>query len=301
MQSMNRVQRRAHCEGSFPFRFRVAALKSAERNTLGLALGQLAVRAGEIVMGIYRRSPSVAIKRDASPVTEADLAAETIIIEGLGMLLPGLPVVSEECPQSQIAPPGDAFVLVDPLDGTREFVSGRDEFTINIALIVEGRPVAGAVYAPSLDELWYAGSESFRLSVAPGVQIAADSPVVRVRVRQPLADSFVVLISRSHRDPATEDFLDRLSLKNRRPMGSSLKFCRIAQGDADLYVRLAPTHEWDTAAGDAILSAAGGLVLDPSGVPLRYGKAKSGFLHEGFVALGGFRPSWDWDDVRLSS
>ena len=170
--------------------------------------------------------------------------------------------------------PDEPFVLVDPLDGTREFIAKRDEFTINIAVIAKGRPIAGAVYAPALGQLWYSGAESFRLDVAPGSDIGQEDQAHPIKVRSPPSGGYFAVVSRSHSDPATEAFLARLSLLDRRPMGSSLKFCRIAEGSADLYVRLGPTHEWDTAAGDAILSAAGGQVVDRSGTRLRYGKTE---------------------------
>lgn len=261
----------------------------AERNALGLALGRIAVAAGKPVLDLFRTGTPVRTKSDASPVTEADLAAEKMILEGLRILLPEVPVISEEQTETHKLASDEAFVLVDPLDGTREFIAKRDEFTINIAVIAKGRPIAGAVYAPALGQLWYSGAESFRLDIAPGSEIGQKIRTQPVKVRSPLSGGLSALVSRSHSDPATEAFLARLSLLDRQPMGSSLKFCRIAEGSADLYVRLGPTHEWDTAAGDAILSAAGGQVADRSGTRLRYGKIESGFRHEGFIASGGLR------------
>ncbi|AWM86346.1 3'(2'),5'-bisphosphate nucleotidase [Microvirga sp. 17 mud 1-3] len=269
----------------------------AQQNALGLALGRIAVAAGKPVLDLFRTGTSVRTKSDASPVTEADLAAERMILEGLRNLLPRMPVISEEQPETHQLAPDEAFVLVDPLDGTREFIAKRDEFTINIAVIAKGRPIAGAIYAPALGTLWYSGAESFRLDVAPGTEIGQEIRAQPVKVRSPLPGGLFALVSRSHRDPATEDFLARLSLLDRQPMGSSLKFCRIAEGSADLYVRLGPTHEWDTAAGDAILSSAGGQVVDRSGVRLRYGKAELGFRHAGFIASGGLRMSRDKDSA----
>lgn len=268
----------------------------AERNALGLALGRIAVAAGKPVLDLFRTGTSVRTKSDASPVTEADLAAEKMILEGLRILLPGIPVISEEQTETHKLAPHEAFVLVDPLDGTREFIAKRDEFTINIAVIAKGRPIAGAVYAPALGQLWYSGAEAFRLHIAPGGE-TGEVRAQPIRVRSPSLGGLSALVSRSHIDPATEAFLARLSLLDRKPMGSSLKFCRIAEGSADLYVRLGPTHEWDTAAGDAILSAAGGQVVDRSGTRLRYGKTESGFRHEGFLASGGLRFSVGGDAV----
>jgi 3'(2'),5'-bisphosphate nucleotidase len=253
-----------------------------------LALGRIAIAAGKPVLDLYQTGAAVTTKSDASPVTEADLAAEKVILEELSIFLPGITIVSEEQPRVRALAPDKPFVLVDPLDGTREFIAKRDEFTINIAVIAQGRPLAGAVYAPSLGQLWYSGSESFKLQITPGAEIGRDHHARPIRVRHPPPAKLVALVSRSHRDPATEAFLARISLLECQPMGSSLKFCRLAEGGADLYVRLGPTHEWDTAAGDAILSAAGGQVVDPGGAPLRYGKAEAGFRHAGFVASGGF-------------
>jgi 3'(2'), 5'-bisphosphate nucleotidase len=271
----------------------------AERNALGLALGRIAVAAGQPVLDLFRTGTSVRTKSDASPVTEADLAAEKVILRELRILLPEVPVISEEQTETHQLVPDEPFVLVDPLDGTREFIAKREEFTINIAVIAKGQPIAGAVYAPALGQLWYSGAESFRLDIAPGSEIGQEIRAPPVKVRSPLSGGLSALVSRSHSDPATEAFLAQITLLDRRPMGSSLKFCRIAEGSADLYVRLGPTHEWDTAAGDAILTAAGGQVVDRSGSGLRYGKTESGFRHEGFIASGGLRVSWDKDAILL--
>jgi 3'(2'),5'-bisphosphate nucleotidase len=244
-------------------------------------------------MDLYRTEANVKLKRDASPVTEADLAAEKVILEELHTLLPSLPVISEEQAEIQNVAPDEPFALVDPLDGTREFIANRDEFTINIAVIAQGRPVAGAVYAPALGQLWYSGSDSFRLEIAPADEVSQKHHARSIAVRIPPSGELIALASRSHRDPATEAFLARLPLIHRQAMGSSLKFCLIAEGRADIYPRLAPTCEWDTAAGDAILTAAGGRVVDLAGTPLRYGKAMTGFRHSGFIASGGGNPVRD--------
>ena len=226
------------------------------------------------MLGFFRKEVSVTTKSDASPVTEADLAAEKVILKGLRTLLPEVPVISEEQTDTHKLAPDEPFVLVDPLDGTREFIAKRDEFTINIAVIAKGRPIAGAVYAPALGQLWYSGAESFRLDIAPGSDIGQEDQAHPIRVRSPPSGGLFALVSRSHNDPIAEAFLARLSLLDRRPMGSSLKFCRIAEGSADLYVRLGPTHEWDTAAGDTILSAAGGRSSTEAESRLRYGKTE---------------------------
>jgi 3'(2'),5'-bisphosphate nucleotidase len=258
-------------------------------DSLALLLGQIAVTAGQPIMDICRRGFCTALKADASPVTDADLAAEHLIVEHLARQLPGVPVVAEECVASGRVPDiGNRFVLVDPLDGTREFVAGRTEFTVNLALIDNGRPVAGAVYAPALEQLWFAGETCRTMTIAPGAVLdAARSRTVRVRVPPP---KLTVLVSRSHLDPETEAYLSQFAMLERRALGSSMKFCLIAQGEADLYPRLGSICEWDTAAGHAVVVAAGGEVSTPDGQPLNYGNRAAGFRHQvGFVAFGGFR------------
>ena len=249
------------------------------------------------MLGVFRKEVSVTTKSDASPVTEADLEAEKVILKGLRTLLPGVPVITEEKTGAHKLAPDEPLVLVDPLDGTREVIAKQDEFTINTAVIVKERRVAGAVYAPALGQLWYSGAESFRLDIAPGSDIGQEDQAHPVKVRPPPSGGLCALVSRSHNDPIAEAFLARFSQSNRQPMGSSLKFCRIAEGSADLYVRLDPTHEWDTAAGDAILSGAGGRVVNPCGKLLRDGKTEAGFRHSGFIASGDFRLPWANDAV----
>jgi 3'(2'), 5'-bisphosphate nucleotidase len=253
---------------------------------IAVALGQIAVDAGLAVMDIARQGFSASLKPDASPVTEADVAAERLIVKRLASLLPGVPIVAEECTAAGARPEVDGcFLLVDPLDGTREFIAGRSEFTVNLALIENQRPVAGAIYAPALQTLWYAGKECFSLGIGPGASLDA----LRARpvaVRQAPEAGLVALVSRSHYDPQTENYLKQLPTGEIRKVGSSLKFCLIAQGDADLYPRFGQTCEWDTAAGHAILAAAGGDVTAPDGLPLRYGNRAGGFRQTGFVAWG---------------
>src|SRR5579883_468956 len=217
-----------------------------------------------------RREDRVRIKADGSPVTAADEAAEAVIREGLAQLQPLLPVISEE--QAEGEPPavqGSRYFLVDPLDGTREFIAGRDEYTINIALISGGLPELGVIAAPALQTIWRgivgAGAERLRWAADGSL-----SPPTGIRSRWP-AGALTVMVSRSHLDPQTEAFVRSLRGATRVPCGSSMKFCRLAEGAADVYPRLAPTRDWDTAAGHAILSAAGGLVTTPSGGALHYG------------------------------
>ncbi|MGC2051253.1 MAG: 3'(2'),5'-bisphosphate nucleotidase CysQ, partial [Methylovirgula sp.] len=225
-------------------------------------------------------------KADESPVCDADVAGEAIILDGLAARLPDLPVISEESADNAMAQLGEAFILVDPVDGTREFLAGKGEFTVNIGLIVRGEPKAGAVYAPALERVWMAGGAPVSFAVAPGANLPPPERRRRIHIRRPDADGLVALTSWSHTDPRTSTFLAKLSVKERRMIGSSLKFCAIADGSADIYPRFGATMEWDTAAGDAVLRAAGGIVLARDGQPLRYGKASSKFMNSSFVAWG---------------
>ncbi len=178
--------------------------------------------------------------------------------------------------------PGDGH----PLDGTREFIARRREFTVNVALIEDGAPKAGAVYAPALGELWFAGARAFFARVAPGAPLPARENWRRLHTRRRPQDGMTALVSRSHLDAETEAFLARENIKARIDAGSSLKFCRLAEGAADIYPRFGPTMEWDTAAGDAVLRGAGGAVLTPEGAPLRYGKAAENYGNGPFIGYG---------------
>jgi 3'(2'), 5'-bisphosphate nucleotidase len=224
-------------------------------------------------------------KADGSPVTEADEAAEAVILEGLDRLLPGVPVIAEERLGREGAPRLDGtFVLVDPLDGTKEFIAGRADYTVNIALIARAAPVCGVVAAPAQDLLWRGvigrGAERVVLGNR-GV-----GPSEPIRVRHWPSSGAVALVSRSHRDSATEALLRKLPPATAQSCGSSLKFCRVAEGSADVYPRLGPTSEWDIAAGHAVLAAAGGLVTAPDGRPLAYGRVQERFVVPGFIAWG---------------
>ena len=250
---------------------------------LALAFAGLASAAGERVMQVYATDFAVRTKDDSSPVSEADEAAEELILSGLADVLPGVPVVAEEAVARDGAPPvGAAFVLVDPLDGTKEFVSRNGEFTVNIALIEDGRAVAGCVFAPALGRMYVGGTSAGRATVAPGAAVGALEPL---RTRPYPAGGLVAVTSRSHLDDETRAFLARLGVAGRTDAGSSLKFCLLAEGGADVYPRFGPTMEWDIAAGHAVLAAAGGTVADPAGEQFRYGKA--GFRNGPFVAWGG--------------
>ncbi len=228
-------------------------------------------------------------KADQSPVTAADMAAESVILNGLARLLPGVAVVSEEFADTDPPAPLDgSFILVDPLDGTRELVAGRDEFTVNVAVMHAGRPALGIVSAPAYGLLWRgsAGTGAERLRLSPGAPANAASERVAIRTRRRPASGLIAAVSRSHLDAATEALLARLPVTDRLTCGSAIKFCRLAEGGADLYPRLSPTCEWDVAAGHAVLAAAGGAVTKPDGTPLPYGRIAERFRIPGFIAVG---------------
>ena len=260
------------------------------------ALVGAALTAGAAAMAIYAQADlGVHIKSDKSPVTAADEAAEAVILAALARLAPDLPVVAEEATAAGHVPValGERFALVDPLDGTKEFIARNGEFTVNIGLIEQARPVAGIVYAPVLRLVWWGvvGAGAFVAEVVDGDRVGAARPI-RARAAPP--EGYRVMASRSHGCAETEAFLTRFRVAERVSAGSSLKFCRIAEGVCDLYPRHGPTMEWDTAAGDAVLSAAGGAVTDLQGRPLVYGKrGRSGvkdFANPDFVAMGVIDP-----------
>ena len=257
------------------------------RNELAGRFGAIASQAGKLIMSIYADAPRIETKADGSPVSDADRESERLIRAQLSKLLPDVPLMAEESfdPQQCRQAP-DRFLLVDPLDGTREFISRNGEFTVNIALIDNGQPIVGCVYAPACEAMYIAGARAFRVTLSPGAALPP-LPKLEPITTRPYPDAGLSAVaSRSHLDPQTEAFLKRLPIASHRNAGSSLKFCVIAQGDADVYPRLAPTMEWDTAAGQAVLLAAGGCVVGTDGAPLRYGKAKLGFRNAGFVAWG---------------
>jgi 3'(2'), 5'-bisphosphate nucleotidase len=228
---------------------------------------------------------STRIKADGSPVSAADEAAETAIVEGLSRLAPAVPIVSEEqaARERPVIDASTSYFLVDPLDGTREFIAGRDEYAINIAVVTRGIPILGVIAAPAIGLVWrgIVGHFAERIAVTPNGDSGRPSPIhSRPRRRQEL----IVLVSRSHLEARTQAFLQRLPQAQLIPSGSAVKFCRIAEGSADLYPRLAPTRDWDVAAGHAIVAAAGGKVLTPEGGPLSYGTAD--LRIPGFIAAG---------------
>jgi len=240
----------------------------------------LAVRAGSL---------DACSKADLSPVTAADHAAEAVILEGLARLLPGVCVVSEEAASHALpASLPDSFVLVDPLDGTRELLAGRDEFTVNVAIVTGGCARLGIVAAPAQGVLWRGieGQGAERLCLAPGAPARAAQGRAAIRTRPCPRTGLVAVISRSHLDPQTEGLLARLPIAERLACGSAVKFCQVAEGAADVYPRLSITCEWDVAAGHALLAAAGGTVTRADGAPLRYGGISERFRVPAFVAWG---------------
>jgi 3'(2'), 5'-bisphosphate nucleotidase len=247
-------------------------------------LAEAALAAGPAVMDVYAHGGDVETKLDGSPVTLADRRAEEIICGFLCSRAAPPPIVAEES-ASRVSAGVERFLLVDPLDGTREFLARNDEFTINVALIERGAPVAGAVYAPALGRLWFGGGESFVCDVRPGETVPESSCWRPIHTRR-APDALVAVASRSHGDPQTDSFLSKLPLVELRSRGSSLKFCLLAEGLADVYARFGATMEWDTAAGDAVLRSAGGVVLDESGIPLIYGKVDRELRNGAFVAWG---------------
>ncbi len=256
------------------------------------ALIGAALEAGRAVHEIYRKGFSVKRKEDATPVTDADHASEAIILAHLARIAPATPVVAEEAVAAgQIPAVGAEFFLVYPLDGTREFVARRGEFTINIALVRAGAPALGVVFAPESGPhgLLYAGDTATGVAIR-GEPRADGGLEVRepIRVRPVPRVGLTAVASRSHGTSETDAYLGRYSVRERVSVGSSLKFCLIAEGKADLYPRLGTTMEWDTAAGHAVLAAAGGSVVGPDGRPLMYGKP--GFRNTWFIASGSLVP-----------
>jgi 3'(2'), 5'-bisphosphate nucleotidase len=250
----------------------------------GLTL--IASRAAAAILAVPRLDLNRRDKPDASPVTAADDASETVILAGLARLLPGIPVVSEESTGNRpFDGLGKRFAIVDPLDGTREFLADLDEYVVNIAIVENETPVVGVVAAPARGLIWrgYAGHGAERLALAPGAAPNAARERVAIRTR-PCRSTPRVLVSRSHLDAATDAYVDRLPHPEKIACGSALKFCLLAEGSADLYPRLGPTSEWDIAAGHAVLVAAGGDLRKPDGSALRYGQGS--FRIAGFIASG---------------
>jgi 3'(2'), 5'-bisphosphate nucleotidase len=252
------------------------------------AVSAVARAAGDAILAIYAKAEiAVELKDDRSPLTAADRAAHTAIREGLAKLTPDVPLLSEESPPQELAErrSWQRYWLVDPLDGTKEFLKRNGEFTVNIALVEDSRAVLGVVLAPALDRCYF-GAVTAGAWRRDGT--SAPQPIrVRDRVRSPLR----VVGSRSHPSGELASYLKALGPHELAPMGSSLKICLIAEGAADLYPRLGPTSEWDTAAAQAILESAGGRMIDRAGRPLRY-NTKDDLLNPHFLAFGDARRDW---------
>lgn len=251
-------------------------------NEIGEALAEICEAAAGLILPLWRSGLAVDRKADESPVTEADRRAELLILQRIAALFPGVPVISEE-DASEFGTPdaiGPRFFLVDPLDGTKAFVRGDPSFTVNIGLIEQGRPVAGAVVAPPTGEAWFTSPGGTMKRVNGGAAQA-------VRVRPWPAEGALSLISHTARPEQIEALRKRYAFSRTEPMDSSIKLCRIAEGAADIYPRHGPTMEWDIAAAHAVLEGAGGSVLTPDGEPFVYGKASEGFRNGWFVARGG--------------
>jgi len=263
-----------------------ANLQESGEASLTRLLTGIAIDALAAILEVDFRRAGERRKEDNSAVTLADEAAQAVILQGLARLVPGIAVVSEEAAadwQGRELPA--EFLLVDPLDGTAEFLAGRLEYTVNIALVRDGSPIAGVVAAPALGLLWRGtvghGAERLGFTDREG----AHTPEA-IHTRPWPADERVAAVSRSHFDPSSAAFLQRIAPVKPLACGSALKFCRLAEGLADVYPRLAPTSEWDVAAGHAVVVAAAGIVTAPDGAELRYGGSTSGFRVPGFIAWG---------------
>lgn len=249
-------------------------------------LTELVIRAGAAILKVNRGAMKVDGKSDGSPVTEADLAADRVIAEGLARLVPQIPSLSEERTHQATPPYRGCFFLIDPLDGTKEFVAGRNEFTVNLALVSGGLPLLGFVGAPALGLVWrgLVGHGAERVTVA-GEKITAVEPI-RTRPCPPRGQPWTVAVSRSHGDRRTEGFISARPGAVRAELGSAVKFGRVAEGRVDIYPRLGPTSEWDVAAGHAVVTAAGGKVTDSRGGEVIFGLGAENFIVPEFIAWG---------------
>jgi 3'(2'), 5'-bisphosphate nucleotidase len=255
-------------------------MRHEDPDAVALRLAEIAIEAGELLRRMESGAEQARIKDDGTPTCAADLAAERLILSRLAGLWPDVPAVAEETANQ--AAPDDFFFLVDPLDGTSDFLRGTGEYTVNIALISGDRPVAGVVAAPAMGRIWIAGREAQAGEIGP-----ADSIEWRpLKVRAAPPSGLVALVSRRHGDQASDACLSVLSIGTRRTASSAMKFCLIASGEADVYVRCGPTMEWDTAAGDHILTRAGGLVIGAGGGTLSYGREEDGYKNGPFAAVG---------------
>ncbi|AWN34531.1 3'(2'),5'-bisphosphate nucleotidase CysQ family protein [Methylobacterium radiodurans] len=255
-------------------------MDGTERDGIARRLAEVACAAGEILRYHQARGCSHSLKADGSPASVADVEAEAQILASLAESFPDIPAIAEETCHDR--PPAARFFLVDPLDGTREFLAGTPEYAVCIGLVAGTRPIAAALAAPGLGRIWYAGAVAFEAEIASG-RPGAPRPV---RARAAPESGLVALGSRRHGDPETEACLAALPVASQRGVGSAVKFGLVASGEADLYVRCGPTMEWDTAAGDHLVTVAGGCVVTPGGGPLAYGRHAAGYRNGAFAALG---------------
>ena len=255
-----------------------------DRNALMSAMRRLSIQAGRVIMEIYERDDfDVREKSDASPVTEADEAADRLISAGLREEFPNFPLVTEEQAATHDLSAG-TFLIVDPLDGTKEFVKRRGDFTVNIALVEDGVPTLGVVYAPAKGRMFSTAPDGGALEETGSFDLQETGTQRQIRVAVPDNTALRVVASKSHRDQATDDYINLYQTSESVSAGSSLKFCLVAAGEADFYPRLGPTMEWDTAAGDAVLRAAGGSVVEKTNHSLLiYGKPQ--FRNPQFLAF----------------
>ncbi|MEQ8558516.1 MAG: 3'(2'),5'-bisphosphate nucleotidase CysQ [Henriciella sp.] len=256
-------------------------------------LARIALDAGKLIMEVYSTDFDVERKDDSSPVTEADAKAELLILDGLKAADPELDVIAEESVSAGHIPEhGSRFALVDPLDGTKEFINRNGQFTVNIGIIEHGKPVMGVVYAPALNRLFVAEGpdKAWQAEVKPGEPVPASDARLPLHIRPCPEEGLTAIASKSHRSPETNAFLDKFKVGEIISAGSSLKFCLLGAGEADLYPRMGRTMEWDTAAGQAVAEAAGARVLTEDGEPLRYGKRERGYDNPHFIVYGDVTP-----------
>lgn len=254
--------------------------------TLLPEINTIAQAAGDAILEIYRTDFDVEHKTDDSPLTQADLAAHRVIVAGLKKLTPNTPCLSEEGAQMPFSERSgwQRYWLIDPLDGTREFVKKNGEFTVNIALIEKGKPIMGVVHAPAMEQTWFAAQDVGAFKIENGEQRS-------IACTPAHADKPRILVSKSHRGELVDALLEKLPDYDAVSVGSSLKFCVIAEGGADFYPRLGPTSEWDTGAGHAVVTAAGGRVTHTDGSDLTYNQKES-ILNPHFLAFGDTSVDW---------
>lgn len=257
-----------------------------DRDDIARLFARICADAARPVMEVYRTDFTPEQKADRSPVTAADQRAEEVILSALAKSMPGVTVLAEESFAAGVRPRVDGdFILVDPVDGTKEFISKNGEFTLNIALISGRRPVAGCVFAPARGRIYLGGTKALSAPLSAGGDVDG-AELAGIRARNPEPGRMVAVMSRSHADDRTRAFARDAGVTDTVSAGSSLKFCLLAEAKADLYPRFAPTMEWDTAAGHAVLNAAGGSVSTPEGDDFLYGKTEDGYLNGFFVARG---------------